>query len=180
MRIMVQFSSSDDPLNTPNDRVRLGRAGSSGGGIGSGGFSVQTANQMLPLLERIVSDLIALTKDLAVQQPQIHSIQKLRKPANFSVFTDELVAIKEAFNTDRQRLESCQRELESLGVHVDSLDEAVIDFPAFMNRRPVMLCWKVGEPEVVHWHEIQEDFRHRKPIAGHVFDPVTPSVARQP
>jgi hypothetical protein len=135
---------------------------------------------MLPLIERIVVDLMALSSELEQQSAQIRGIEHLPKPTNLAAFSDELAAIKEAFSTDRQRLESCHRELASLGVKIDSLKEGAIDFPAFLNRRPVMLCWKVGEPSVSHWHPIGETFQQRHEIADHCFDPPSPPVAKLP
>jgi hypothetical protein len=130
----------------------------------------------LPLVTRIVSDLISLSRDLDQQGEQIRGIESLPTPNKITAFADELKAIKESFSTDRQRLASCHRELDSLGVVIDSLPMGIIDFPAFLNRRPVMLCWKLGEVSVSHWHCMDESFEQRREIAGHCFDASPPSV----
>jgi hypothetical protein len=170
---MVQFSANDDP---PHGRDGGFRAKLPVGSIRYDSFTVASANQMLPLLTRIVSDLIALSVDLEQQNEQIRGIESLPTPNKIAAFSDELNAIKESFSTDRQRLVSCHRELSSLGVKIDSLTQGAIDFPAFLNRRPVMLCWKLGEAAVTHWHHLNESFEQRREIAGHCFDPVPPSV----
>jgi len=173
---MVQFSAAGDPEKESENRfsdrhpVALRKSGS--GRI----FTVQSANQMLPLLTRIASDMISLARDLNDQNAQIVSMEALAKPIKISAFADEIDAIKEAFATDRLRLASCHRELESLGVTIDSLDAGVFDFPAFQNCRPVLLCWKMGELEVSHWHAVNENFGDRREISGHCFDAVPPSV----
>lgn len=173
---MVQFSANDDSLNAAGGNLRDPQSSKSSAGVlRRGTFDVQSANQMLPLVERIVSDLMILSTELEQQRAQILGIESLPKPTNLVAFADELTAIKEAFNTDRQRLESCQRELSSLGVTVDSLEHGAIDFPAFINRRPVMLCWKVGEPKVTHWHHPDEGFQQRCQIADLCVD-IEPSV----
>ncbi len=30
----------------------------------------------------------------------------------------------------------------------------------------VYLCWKLGEPEVLHWHELDAGFRGRQSLAA--------------
>ena len=38
-----------------------------------------------------------------------------------------------------------------------------------MDSRIVFLCWKHGEPEVLHWHELDSGFAGRQPlVAGSV------------
>ncbi len=58
------------------------------------------------------------------------------------------------------------RELTALGVQVKDLDEGLINFPA---RHPstgetVLLCWRLGEPDVAFWHGTEEGFAGRKPL----------------
>ncbi len=40
----------------------------------------------------------------------------------------------------------------------------LIEFPARRAGRIVLLCWKVGEPSVGHWHEIEEGHAGRRPV----------------
>jgi hypothetical protein len=42
----------------------------------------------------------------------------------------------------------------------------LIDFPAWMNGREVYLCWRLGEPDVGHWHELDAGFAGRKKLSG--------------
>ena len=59
----------------------------------------------------------------------------------------------------------CLQRLDALGVQVKDIDVGLLDFPA--RRRsgePVLLCWKVGEPEVAYWHGEDEGFAGRRPL----------------
>ena len=173
---MVQFSANDDSLNAPGG-VRATSPQPNPGATRRGTFDVASANQMLPLVEQIVVDLMTLSKELKQQDAQLSVLDALPKPTNLAAFVEELSAMKESFGTDRQRLESCQRELASLGVTVDSVEHGAIDFPAFINRRPVMLCWKLGEAAVAHWHYPNEGFQQRCQINGLSVDSGPSSVA---
>ena len=41
----------------------------------------------------------------------------------------------------------------------------LIDFPCLMDGREVYLCWRLGEPELAHWHELDSGFAGRKRIS---------------
>jgi len=65
-------------------------------------------------------------------------------------------------------------ELRQLGIEPKSTVDGVVDFPAKLDGRDVYLCWKLGEPEVLHWHEVNGGFQGRHPLtaeAGTASDP---------
>jgi hypothetical protein len=55
-------------------------------------------------------------------------------------------------------------EIEAIGVQVQDLDEGLLDFPCVMDGKTVMLCWKLGEDAITHWHEPEDGFAGRKPL----------------
>ena len=57
-------------------------------------------------------------------------------------------------------------ELRHLGVEPKNGPEGLVDFPAMIDGRPVYLCWKVGELEVLHWHDLDAGFRGRQPLTA--------------
>ena len=54
--------------------------------------------------------------------------------------------------------------ISGMGVVVHDLDLGVIDFPAFLDGRFVMLCWQVGEGGVDWFHEVGEGMEERHPL----------------
>jgi hypothetical protein len=63
-----------------------------------------------------------------------------------------------------ETIAECVAALEAAGVQVKDMDEGLVDFPARHGGRDVLLCWKVGEAEVAHWHGLDEGFAGRKPL----------------
>jgi hypothetical protein len=61
-------------------------------------------------------------------------------------------------------ISECVEALDAAGVQVKDMDEGLVDFPARHEGRDVLLCWKVGEPEVAYWHGLDEGFAGRKPL----------------
>ena len=63
-----------------------------------------------------------------------------------------------------QRTKDALAEIEAMGVQVKDLDMGLLDFPCKVDEEIVLLCWKVGEDKITHWHSMEEGFRGRKPI----------------
>lgn len=55
-------------------------------------------------------------------------------------------------------------EIETIGVQVQDLEEGLLDFPCVVDGTTVMLCWKLGEESIMHWHNAEDGFAGRKPI----------------
>jgi len=58
----------------------------------------------------------------------------------------------------------CVRRINAAGAEVKDLDTGLLDFPARRGDDVVLLCWKVGEPEIEYWHGVDEGFAGRKPL----------------
>jgi hypothetical protein len=50
------------------------------------------------------------------------------------------------------------------GAIVKDLDSALLDFPALRGGEEILLCWRLGEDEVAHWHGLEEGFAGRQPL----------------
>ena len=67
------------------------------------------------------------------------------------------------------RLREYAGELRQLGILPAGSTEGWVDFPTVIHGRDVFLCWRHGEPEVLHWHVRRADHRRRLPlVAGSV------------
>ena len=56
-------------------------------------------------------------------------------------------------------------EIEQIGVHIHDLGEGLLDLPFRAESGEVMLCWRLGEAAVTHWHGSEEEPGERRPIA---------------
>lgn len=63
-----------------------------------------------------------------------------------------------------QRVKDAVAEIDSTGVQVKDLDIGLLDFPCEVEGRTVLLCWKLGEKGITHWHGVSEGFAGRKPV----------------
>jgi hypothetical protein len=68
------------------------------------------------------------------------------------------------FTTLEEELEECLIELRELGVQIKDAKTGLIDFPAVRNGADVLLCWRLGEDSVDHWHDLDSGFAGREPV----------------
>jgi len=56
-------------------------------------------------------------------------------------------------------------ELNDEGVQLKDYTRGLIDFPSMRDSRVVLLCWQLGEPEMIEWwHEVEAGFAGRQPL----------------
>lgn len=129
-------------------------------------FSVEEANRTLPLVRAIATDLAALSREVAERRERLAVLQSGRDRAAGDPYNDELAQIEEELEADNLRLLDYVRELRELGVEPKNGPEGLIDFPALVDGRQVYLCWKLGEPEVLYWHDLEAGFRGRQSLTA--------------
>lgn len=132
-------------------------------------FTVEQANALLPLVRAIATDLARLSREVIERRERVALLSAGRPAKNRDMYSEELAQIMEELEKDGQQLQEYVEELRALGVEPKNGPEGLIDFPSLMDGRIVYLCWKLGEPEVLHWHELDAGFRGRQSlVAGSV------------
>ena len=63
-----------------------------------------------------------------------------------------------------ERISDSVEAIQEMGILVKDLDVGLCDFPYLLDGRVVYLCWKLGEPEIRYWHEIEDGYSGRQPI----------------
>jgi hypothetical protein len=63
-----------------------------------------------------------------------------------------------------QRVRESIAEIDSIGVQVKDLDGGLLDFPCKVDDQVVLLCWRMGESTIEHWHTLDDGFKGRKPL----------------
>ena len=132
-------------------------------------FTPTLATKMLPLVRRIAEDMRQLTEAIAAQREQILEIDQLPETIEHVDYQEELSDIRGSLADDEKRLDDCRRELSSLGVEAHDPFDGAIDFPSFLNRRRVQLCWLPEDERVEYWHEVGQARQDRKKIGTQEF-----------
>lgn len=131
-------------------------------------FTVESANASLPLVRAIVKDLAQLSREVVERRERLALLLAGRERGPQDLYGEELSQIEEELEKDSRRLQEYVDELSALGVEPKNGPDGLVDFPATLDGRPIYLCWKLGEAEVLHWHELDAGFRGRQPLTAGV------------
>ncbi len=134
-------------------------------------FTIEQANAMLPLVKAITGDLANLASEVMERRHRLATLTAGRELKPGDPYADELAQTETELEKDIVRVQEFLAELRTLGVEPKGALEGLVDFPSLMDGRIVYLCWRLGEPEVLHWHELEAGFAGRQSLtAGSVSD----------
>jgi len=137
-------------------------------------LDLPTAQQMLPLVKSIVSDIVTSRQVLARLTPEQERLERhrrdlvwLERQRRYQV-NDEIAAVEKTLTV-------AMGELSGLGVNL--VDEVVgeVDFPTKINGRPAAFTWKLGDDGVQRWHYQGEEQLRSIPAD---WDQTTPTPIR--
>ena len=128
-------------------------------------FTVESANKMLPLVRSIATDIVQKFRDLSERRDRMEFLQNTRREAMSEAHREEVEQMERDFEKGREELYALVEELRKLGVELKGPD-GLVDFPAILENREVCLCWKVGEPDVMYWHERDAGFAGRQQLTA--------------
>lgn len=128
-------------------------------------FTLDEAQSLLPVLESLLRTAISAKKvvDDADREQQV---LQHRVFLNGGTFLDivPLARRKAERAKAEQRAKDALAEIDSIGVQVKDLSIGLLDFPCEVEGQTILLCWKLGETSITHWHGVEEGFAGRKPI----------------
>jgi len=126
-------------------------------------FSLEEANRTLPLVKAIVGDIVRQIQAVNALKGRLSSVLRDRRRNANDPYSEELAQSQAEMESQEEKLASYINELTKLGVELKGPD-GLCDFPSIMDDREVCLCWRLGEPHVMHWHELDAGFAGRQPL----------------
>jgi hypothetical protein len=123
-------------------------------------FTIEQANRTLPLVRRIVQDIV---DQYARWQELVKSLDVLAAAPEPD--TARIDRLQRDIQAAARSIDGFVRELNEIGVEMKGFDIGLVDFPGEVEDHPVYLCWRLGEPAVAHWHERDAGFAGRRPLA---------------
>lgn len=124
-------------------------------------YTVQEANRTLPLVSRIASDIVHA---YAKWQDAVREFEIVAAAARADLPNERATVVQAQAQRLAADIAGFVRELDQLGVQFKGYDLGLVDFPSLMGDRTVYLCWRLGEPDIRHWHELDAGFAGRQPI----------------
>jgi hypothetical protein len=128
-------------------------------------FTLDEAQSLVPVLESLLRTAMqakSLMDEVDSEMEALHH----RLFLSGGMFLDMLPLARRKAEKTRaeQRAKDAMAEIDSIGVQVKDLSIGLLDFPCEVEGQKILLCWKLGEKAITHWHGIAEGFAGRKPI----------------
>jgi hypothetical protein len=128
-------------------------------------FTLSEAQTLLPVVE----SLFRRAKGSAERAQQYEfEMQELTQRIYLAggMHVDVVAAARRRAERDKaaQLAKDTLVEIDEIGVTVQDFEEGLLDFPCQIDGATVLLCWKLGESAITHWHTAEEGSDDRKPL----------------
>ena len=117
-------------------------------------FSLEQANRALPLVRRVVTDIVSTREEATRLQTQLES-------AN----AKEHARVQQDLDVAIDKLHAYLDELTEIGCELKDFQVGLVDFIGRHQGRDVYLCWKLGEERIGYFHELNSGFGGRVPVS---------------
>lgn len=128
-------------------------------------FTVAEANRLLPFLRSTLADgqsHLARMRELYAEMRRLEAVG--RTPNGELILAADYRAGASRLAEHQLACEQLLRRIGELGCQVKDLTAGLCDFPAVINGQPALLCWRLEEPTVAHYHGYRDGYRGRQPI----------------
>jgi hypothetical protein len=125
-------------------------------------FSLAEANATLPLVSRVVDDIIGrypVWRDLVARYELVAA--QSRPEWGESA---EQVRLRTDIEAVAREISGYLAELEQIGCVFKGFDQGLVDFYGWLDGREVLWCWKVGEKRIEHWHDVDAGYTGRQRV----------------
>jgi hypothetical protein len=113
-------------------------------------FTLDEAQSLLPVLESLLKRAMEDRR----------SAQSGGMKVNTANVSKQRAEVEEHLKRARESV----TEIDAIGVQVKDLDSGLLDFPCRIDDEVVLLCWRMGEPAIEHWHTVESGFQGRQPV----------------
>ncbi len=124
-------------------------------------FTHAEATALLPALRPRLQHLAAMKQRLDAVQQEFNA---LRQHANANGHAKRAQELEKELHTLVHDLNTEIAAIHALGIEVKDLTIGLVDFPSARDDRVVFLCWRMDEPAIVAWHELDGGYLGRQSL----------------
>jgi len=128
-------------------------------------FTLDEAQSLLPVLESLLKRAIDFRRSAQEVEAGLNGLARRIYLAGGMRVNATSVAKQRATMEDHLKaLRDSVSEIDAIGVQVKDLESGLLDFPCRVDNEIVLLCWRMGEPAIEHWHTMDSGFKGRQPV----------------
>jgi hypothetical protein len=128
-------------------------------------FTLDEAQSLLPVLESLLKRAIDGKRAAEEVESQLSELsRRIYLSGGMRVNLPEVARQRAEMQSHLERVRESIAEIDSIGVQVKDLDAGLLDFPFRLDEDIVLLCWRMGESTIEHWHTVESGFQGRQPV----------------
>jgi hypothetical protein len=128
-------------------------------------FTLEEAQSLLPVLESLLKRAIEGKRLAEESESELSSLaQSIYLSGGMRVNTTMAAKQRAEMDGHLKRVKESIAEIDAIGVQVKDLDAGLLDFPCRLDDKVVLLCWRMGETSIEHWHTMDSGFQGRQPV----------------
>src|SRR5262245_5547190 len=114
-------------------------------------LSLSTVQRMLPLVQRIVDDILLYQNSVQQLGPEHDRLDRQRRTLAWPQ-RQRRYQLRDQLAEIERGLHDAMQELQDLGVALLDPEVGRVGFPTRVNDRPAYFSWRHGEEGLRHWH----------------------------
>jgi hypothetical protein len=128
-------------------------------------FTLDEAQSLLPVLESLLKRAMEGRRAAQSVESELNELpQRIYLSGGMRVDSASVAKQRAEVEEHLKRAQESIAEIDAIGVQVKDLDSGLLDFPCRINDQVVLLCWRMGERTIEHWHTVEAGFQGRQPV----------------
>ena len=128
-------------------------------------FTLDEAQSLLPVLESLLKRAMEDRRSAKTVECGLNDLaQRIYLSGGMRVNSASVASQRAELEAHLKRVCEHIAEIDAIGVQLKDLDTGLLDFPCRVDDQLVLLCWRMGEPAIGHWHTVEAGFKGRQPV----------------
>jgi hypothetical protein len=128
-------------------------------------FTLDEAQSLIPVLESLLKRAIEGKRSAEEAESHLSSLaQRIYLSGGMRVNPVTVAQQRADLESHMNKVKESIAEIDAIGVQVKDLESGLLDFPFRLDEEVVLLCWKLGETSIEHWHTMESGFKGRQPV----------------
>ena len=128
-------------------------------------FTIEEAQSLLPVLESLLKRAMEDRRSAQSAESSLSELaQRIYLSGGMLVNPTSVAKQRAEVEAHLNRVRESIAEIDAIGVQLKDLDTGLLDFPCRVDDEVILLCWRMGEPQIEHWHTLEAGFQGRQPV----------------
>jgi hypothetical protein len=128
-------------------------------------FTIDEAQSLLPVLESLLKRAIEGKQAAEQVESELSELaRRIYLSGGMKVDSNSVARQRADMDAHLKLARESIAEIDAIGVQVKDLEAGLLDFPYRLDDQVVLLCWRMGETAIEHWHTVDSGFQGRQRV----------------